>query len=313
MDVLDLGNEIQQRTSLSIQTRSRALVQDGELVRFDTQSRLRFQYDFESADGTKIQIRLKLNSKFSEVDNGTDNAQSLKVRAKLKVTVVQEQVNAGVSPLLDQGGISDDVRGVIEQALGLFQQLTDAASSAFDTNDPLDGDSLITNLVDAFNGLADTILNSFFGLPDADAVESTGLPDANSNPETPTVEGLPPVSEPAPESVAEATPTPDATAEPTMEETPLEKTPEVESNSTAQVPLADSESAPAPLGQVVMIRLRAQVIQSLTSLAGVFNSPGDDTANPTSILAPADVAQFYSQQLSVKLIAHLGTAWDGSV
>ena len=71
---------------------------DGNLASVDSHTKLRFQYDFQAADGTKIQIRLRANSSFSQEGQGTDAEQSLRIRARLKVTVVQEQVNAGAAP-----------------------------------------------------------------------------------------------------------------------------------------------------------------------------------------------------------------------
>ena len=101
------------------------------------------------------------------------------------------------------------------KALDLFQQVTDAAAAAFDGSDPLDGDSLISSLVDAFNEFADTMLGSFVGHPsDVAPASVTGSVDTvgdepiqSTVPDAPVIEAAPPAIAdpvPLPATIAEA-------------------------------------------------------------------------------------------------------------
>ena len=59
-----------------------------------------------------------------------------------------------------------------------------------------------------------------------------------------------------------------------------------------------------------MFKLRAEVIQSLSSLAGIFNSHSSDSPDANSASPGNFFAKFSYQQLSVSLVNPAGTGLD---
>lgn len=297
-----------QRTSLQIRAHSHVRVDDDGDVRSMTQAKLRFRYEFEAADGTKIRIRAEANLRYSQISDNDYESQSIKLRTAARVSVVQGNVSSGMSSLLGSSEASDDAKSAISQALGLFQQATEAVTSAFLESDPLDGDGLITGMVEAFNGLSEAVDAIFRPapsgpetLPPAETpstpetlppAETGELPEQAPTAPAPVESGdvvaaEPESSETNPPAEVETSPVAEL---PSQETLPTGETPsdpvenvgqtdspavEIETLPTAgEVPVVTpTTSEPAgPVARSVMVKLRMQVMQSLRSLVGEFDS-----------------------------------------
>ena len=150
-----------QRTSLKIRVHSETEVaDDGDVVAM-SQTKLRFRYDFEAADGTSIHIRAQASLNYAQTSDSDDGSQTTKLRVAARVSILQENVSNGLAPLQETPDISTEANEFISQAIDLFQQVIDATTSAFLDSDPLDGDNLIAGLVEAFNGLSAAIDSMF--------------------------------------------------------------------------------------------------------------------------------------------------------
>lgn len=167
--------EAYQQTSLKILVRSATTATDDGAERVMAHARLRFCYDFVAADGTNIRIRAQANLDYSQFSDSDDGSQWTRLQAKARVSVLQENVSSDIAPLLETPDISTEAREIVSQALDLFQQVVGATTSAFLGSDPLDGDSLIAGIVDAFNGLTASI-DSLFPPP---ATDLTAVPTGN--------------------------------------------------------------------------------------------------------------------------------------
>lgn len=338
---------VYQRTSLQLRQRSHVRLTDDGQSHAISHTKLRFRYDFEAADGTQIRIRAQTNLRYSQLTGGDQESQSLKLRATASVSVLQETVSSGVSPLLETPDNSANLKNLISGALDLFRQVTDAATSAFLDSEALDGDRLITGMVEAFNGLSEAISSIF--VPPASTPETLPSADTGGALEPPPVtpdDVLPP--EPAPietESPVDVdpTPVPDAPSEtpqdvaqpdvpegeiaenvgegdtPAVEDGSQGDAPVVEDIATPETgeqgeaveggnvgPVPDESTIPDPITEPtteptttepsrqfagsVMFKLRLQVIQSLNSLVGVFDSGSSDQPTSHSVLRAS--AQF---------------------
>ena len=171
-----LTNATYQRTSLKIRARSEVSTADDGDVRVMSQARLRFRYEFEAADGTRIRIRFQANLNYAQTTDSEDGSQFMRLQAAARVSILQENVSSGTAPLLDTPDISAASKQLMSQALDLFQQVVDATTSAFLDSDPLDGDGLITGLVEAFNQLSASIDSMF--LPPPAALETVPSSEA---------------------------------------------------------------------------------------------------------------------------------------
>ena len=94
-------------------------------------TKLRFRYDFEAADGTRIRIRAKANLHYSQINHSDEGSQSTRLRAKARILVLQENVSTGAAPLLETPEVSSEAKHEISQAIDHFYQITDAATSLF--------------------------------------------------------------------------------------------------------------------------------------------------------------------------------------
>jgi hypothetical protein len=296
-DSLATSDAFYQRTSLKIRSHSRVRVTDDGQVRSMSRTKLRFNYDFEAADGTKIRIRVKANLNYSQVSDGDEGLQSTRLRVKAKVLVLQENVSTGISPLLESPEVASEAKNGISQAIDQFNRIAEAATAMFLDSDPLDGDSLIAGLVESFNGLSES-LNSMFlsapadsaAVPSNDVVELLGQPVSGSEEVPPAkpdqIETVPavkidsePTPEAAPQEVGQSNGPEHELAElvghgetSTLENGVPPEASEQEGSSEGQAvaPAADEHS---PLSiDSVMFKLRFQVIQSLTSLVGDFDT-----------------------------------------
>jgi len=310
-----------QRTALQVRSQSHTgIAADGSTWTMST-TKLRFHYTFEAADGTKIQIRAQANLHYAAASSDDEQTQSLKLRAAIRVSVLQEDVTSGLSPLVDGSETSEDIQSAVSQALDLFNEAAKTLTSAFMESDTLDGDRLIVGLVDAFNGLSESV-NSLF-LPSLPAPETVAASDVGEL-----------LAEPAPVKSGEVVATEpeqlEATA-PAEVEAPLEETgssgeaesplvenldlldasavamastPEsevVEEETASKSSVAEAEtvepppvesapvaSAPAAsvqmVGSSLLLKLRFQMIQSLKSLVSEFRTETSSLRGPQSSL-----------------------------
>ena len=303
-----------EQSGLRVASRSIVRVgEDGQLsVRSD--ARLRFRYEFQSADGTKISVRAKANLHYAYRSDGTLDTESLKLQVKFRASVVQQNVADGLNPLLDVPQIPEELQNALTAAAQLFQQTSDGITAAFLDAAAPDGDALITSLVNAFNeltgSLREFVIPSQPALPDdagtpsdADDAGDLALPESVSAPSS-DVEQSPVVIETVPSSVDSSPPAPAADAGPAdipaivVENEPVAET--VGDPPASESP-AETESAPAPAtpddARTVVSRalfdLRVRVVASLQSLTQVFDT---DTGSSTLLATRLDV--FASAKLS---------------
>jgi hypothetical protein len=186
---------------LSLQFRSHTHIRElpNGQTRTRIQTKLRFQYEFEAADGTSIRVHVKANLHFKQSTFGGDQAQSIKLSFKARVDSLREDVTQEISPLLDAEEVPSDTKQVVSQALSEFQQNADSAGNQFAETEPLDGDSLITSLVNAFNGLSQTLDSTAAGTAQSQLATTTREPASTSVPAPSETSELPPPSETTPE------------------------------------------------------------------------------------------------------------------
>jgi len=289
-----------QRTSLKIRSQSQVRTTDDGQLLATSRTKLRFNYDFEAADGTKIRIHAVANLNYAQLADSDE--QSLKLRATAKISILQEGVASDLAPLSVAPEISDDAKKAISAGLDLFRQAMETATSLFLGSDPVDGDSLIAGAVEAFNGLSDSIGALF--APPAKIPTSLPSPEAAELLEPPVT--APTKVVPAPPEQGEATPPADAEREPLPETLPPamaevsepETTPaeevgqeEAATPETVVLPVAGEpteagqpseagdvqNTEPAPAGSTrslvgsAMFRVRLRVMESLRDLVGVFD------------------------------------------
>ena len=284
----ELSEATYERMSLRLRSRTQTRVTDDGQVRTLSRTQLKFRYEFEAADGTRIQIRAKANLSFKQSSDGDETTQSIKLSSKLRISTIQQSVSSGVGSLLESPAIPADAKNVISQALEMFQQLTDAATSSFLSGEPLDGDQLIQGLVAAFNELAGTIQPGGLPAPVQPVALTSGDVVA---PPTDPIEALPlPAVASKPVTVTEPAESTGSAAPPAVEEAPSDVLPEEaveastaenealpsleQSGSAAATPQEQGVSAESPhqLVNSVMAKVRLRVVQSLTQLVGDFNS-----------------------------------------
>lgn len=275
----------QQQVSWKLRANTQLQVtEDGQSLA-TAQAKLRFRYDFEAADGSTIQIRLQANLKYAQLTDGDAESQTTKLRASMHVSVLQQNVASGVAPLLDDPNTSPDAQDAMAQALELFQQVTETATSLFQASSPMDGDSLVTGLVDAFNELSESITSALLpaseepalageviDVPPPVTVEPTEV--APSTPDVPAADLPVMVDVPLAETTSETTSTstepasiePEAAENAATEEPPVqaeEATPDAEpATDTSSEPTTTPVSTVAPqlLATTVMLRVRLQMV-----------------------------------------------------
>lgn len=292
-----LSDGASQRTSLKIRSHSQVRTTDDGQLLATSKTKLRFRYDFEAADGTKIRIRAEANLNYAQLTDSDEQSQSLKLRATARISILQEGVSSDLSPLLNNPENSTDAKSVISTALDLFHQVTDTATSLFLNSDPLDGDSLITGVAEAFNGLSESLTALFQPSSETPtAVPSTEAPELLEPPVADPAEvvpaqleqseaGSPVVIDPEPllEMLLPATAEASEPEAAPVEDVAQEETaaPEAEVLPEADAPTEAGEvqnTEPAaneptqPLVREAMFRVRLRVMESLRSLVGVFDS-----------------------------------------
>jgi hypothetical protein len=288
------GEAISEQMSLKAWTRSAAGVTREGDAWAASHTKLRFAYDFQTAEGDTIRIRLQANLKYAQLTDGDAESQSTKLRAAIRVSVLQQDVASGLAPLQEVPATSAEAQDGLSQALALFQEVTDTATSLFLNSDPADGDSLITDVVDAFNSLAESIRSIFLPTP-ADGSTEPSTDAGGTLPDVP-----PPTTDPAatlpaepvgpeagepldagsgtsPEAASpEAAPT-GGTEPPADNAAPAETEGQADG---ADSPDVSSTPQPQTFVRSVMLRVRLRVIDSLRNLTDVFD--GDSSSRPTS-------------------------------
>jgi len=302
-DSVELSDAYRQRESLSIRARTKLKIsKDGE-IKAKSQVKLRYKYDFVSADGSKISVRLKANLNFKQTVDGDQYTQSLKLSAKASVKAIQRDVSSATTSLQQAPGIPADIDKTISKALDLFGKLTDAAVGEFVERDRLDGDQLIAGVVDAFNEFAGAVLQSFLlageaqpVLPDSVATDIPATPAGDDPVETPVVSS-PSTDEPlAPTPdlgtidlsapVTEPTTVGDALVEFTSDDTQENSTSVEPTEVVSTVERAtgdDHLKASKRTASAVMFKLRLQIVRSLTSLTGKLDPDSGDEAFSLSV------------------------------
>jgi hypothetical protein len=312
------------RTSLNIRARSEVKTTDDGDVLALSQAKLRFRYDFKAADGTSIHIRVQANLNYSQTTDSEDGSQTTKLRAMMRVSMLQEHVSSGIAPLQETPDISAEAKEFISQAIDLFQQIVDATTSAFLDSDPLDGDSLIAGLVEAFNELSAAIDSMFVSPPADSETASPGevvalLENAATNPSevfaaAPTqteeyppidVESASPSVVPPPSIVPSNGPETElldvvGLGEPsalTNDILPVASEQEAASEGQEVAP-ATNEPSESFVGSV-MTRVRLQMIESLRSLVDAFDSDSSGRQVSRSVFgASAQISARYSFRAS---------------
>jgi hypothetical protein len=293
---------------------------DDGRIRATSHTRLRFRYDFEAGDGTTIRVRIKANLHYTQIRDGDEGSQSIRLRAKAVVSILQENVSSGLTPLLETPDVSAEAKEGISQAVGLFNQVADTAVALFLESDPLDGDALIAGLVDAFNGLSESIASLFNSgsaedpkaVSSGEAAELLGQVAAHPGEllaaETDQIEAVPPANvdsgpppeEPSQDTVSSTDPenglveSVEEGQPPASQKEVLPEADEQQGPNQAQEVQRPTNEQPRPSVGSVMFKLRFRVIQSLTSLIGVFDPESPSVLASQSVFrASAQLAARY--------------------
>lgn len=303
-----IGSGFYERLSLRSRTHAQVRSTEEGQVLAKVKTHLRFQYDFLSTDGTRIRIRAKVNLHYSQTADGDEVSLSIKLKAKIQVSIFQQDVASDVAPLLEAPEVSEEARTAIARSLELFRQVTDAATSLFSDSDVLDGDPLITRLVETSNDLLEAIASTFFPPPgDAGAIPSDdaiALPDQPADEPTPTVTVSPVdvVAEaPSDEGIQANAPEGELFEELDLDGSEVLATVNEELPESGEGEAVDEQEhsdtdARTQLQQLagsVVIKVRIQMIQSLTSLVHVFDSDASSLVTIRSLF-----------QAQIKLASH---------
>ncbi len=276
----------------------------------ETRSKLRFQYVFQSADGTgiKIDAKIKLNEKYAQSEDDNGFSQKLKFKARLHIEVLQRDVAESGQQLAVAPQIPDQAKAVIGDAIDLFGQISNALLNAFQQGDSVDGDALIAGIVESFNDLTQSVL----GANDPAALPPEGLPPEGLPPEAlpPAeglpIEGLPPIEPTVADPETPVTVTPVALERPPVAGEPIVPS---ESGPTAGVPpegdpvdpaapepsahgeadqeaneiaeVSDDDDRPqdvAAITRQTLLKLRLRFVQTLDQLATTLGQDDSSTA-----------------------------------
>ena len=297
---------VRAETRLRSQTKLR--IDDDGSIRFKTRTHLRYKYEFESADGTRIQIKAQANLSFSAKLDADGNA-TIKSRAKLQISLLQESVNSDAANLFSLGE-SDELIALLTEALAAFNDVVTQATSGFLNSETLNGDGLITDLVNAFNTLADATDSTRLDvLPQPDlpteeaeseehstSPESRGIPNApppiDVLRETPAALKLaenPPfaetfaaaINQPAATEPAETSADVTVHEPVTQVEGPVAEEPEAEADETETHESA--ELAPSADFQSLRLQLRFKFTESLYQLLKVFDGSDEEPSTVTRL------------------------------
>lgn len=290
------------RAALKVRAKTEVSQSEDGSLSTSFSSQLKFKYDFIADDGTRISIRARANIQYTQNSDESGSEQSLRIRTKTSVSLLQQNVEAGADELGSIPGLSEEARSAIGKALELFQGVTEAATSQFLSSEPLDGDALINGVVSAFNDFASSALQPFLEQPAG--TQTTELPAIDAPAPDPTpAESTPPEAEPTtPVTNTDPVPQNPSSSEPIAESDDVPVTTDNESTSSTSVGASDeTESDPnvpaasdesveeteatqeAPVNETsvsdarasaeaVLFKLRYQVIESLQQITGSFET-----------------------------------------
>eukprot|EP00913_Durusdinium_trenchii_P010900 g10229.t1 len=309
------------RAETRLRSRTSLRIDDDGSIRFKARTRLRYRYEFEAADGTRIQIKARANLRYSaKVDDNGDL--KIKTRAKLQISLLQESVNTNTDSLFNASD-NNELFSALTKALNVFNEVVNHATSEFLNGDILNGDGLITDLVDAFNELADaTGFNQQDTLPQPDLptfIEPATGDDAIVESSTAS-EPLVTPDAPSPINVLRET---------NLENKPVEESPsaatfvtdELSAVKTPEAPAVVATNEPVATGdsldyQALRLKLRFEFTESLYQVLDVFD--GHSTrltarrqlrGDPTRAVSAAVLPEHFThrrQQLRVQVIGNTG-------
>lgn len=279
-DQLTLGRDEGQ--GLNVESRSLAVARfksdlrirqtDDGTLKLKYKSQLKFNYEFESEDGTTIQLSAKVKTRLS-FEQAADGSFELKTRVKLQISALQESVQAGIAPAVDASEQGDSQSSAIATSLQEFQALVDQVTNQF-LEDAASGDDLIVEIVDAFNELAGSVASELPEAIDQPKISAEDAPLASAVDDLATpVEVLEPpaaevVASPGTESTIEE-PNGDGGGNPE----PADGDGEV----TVSTDDADDATATSTFTRrSVLVDLRINFIQSISGLTSVLDSSAAD-------------------------------------
>ncbi|NQU24743.1 MAG: hypothetical protein HQ567_25960, partial [Candidatus Nealsonbacteria bacterium] len=148
---LQIVDESRSLAALKFKSHLKVKQTDDGALKVKFKSQLKFNYEFQSEDGTTIRLSAKVKTRISYEQTGEDSFE-LKARVKVQLSMVQEAVESSLAPVLDSDGVTDEQSSVISSAFQDFSDLVDRMTTQF-LDDTLVGDDLIVNIVSAFNEL----------------------------------------------------------------------------------------------------------------------------------------------------------------
>ncbi len=279
-DQLTLGRDEGQ--GLNVESRSLAVARfksdlrirqtDDGTLKLKYKSQLKFNYEFESEDGTTIQLSAKVKTRLS-FEQAADGSFELKTRVKLQISALQESVQAGIAPAVDAGEQGDPQSSAIATSLQEFQALVDQVTNQF-LEDAASGDDLIVEIVDAFNELAGSVASELPEAIDQPKISAEAAPLASAVDDLATpVEVLEP---PAAEAVASPG-TESTIEEPNGDGGGNPEPADGDGEVTVSTDDADDPTATSTLTRrSVLVDLRINFIQSISGLTSVLDSSAAD-------------------------------------
>lgn len=283
------------RSIANLRFRSRLQIKQNEdgTTEFKLKSRLKFNYEFQSEDGTTIKVSAKLKTKISYTPT-REGGFELKARVKFEISAARKTVETSLAPAIDSVDGSADQRSTISAALQQFGTAVDGVTDQF-LNEAIQGDDLIGSLVNIFNeltGLVQPALNE--GSPDTTPIEATlpqPLPAEFENPSPPIVvpQSKPPIIDVIPTAVEDQG---NVVSDPVSDEPVVRPVGDdgVTVNDDA-VPaeeslegVAESPAAETPIPQssfdrrTVLVDLRVKFVQSLSRVISIVDPPSDDAS-----------------------------------
>ncbi len=274
-------------------------------------SRLKFTYEFQSEDGTTVKLSAKLKSKFSYKQDG-DESLEFKARVKFELSATVKTVESSLAPALESDAVNADQNGVISQAIEEFGSIVDTLASQF-ADGTLFGDDVIVSVVDAFNQLTESVrpqLPTESQTPSGDSLPA-GAEAPPAAVETPTTTpAAPPTSSVSTTSVPVSAP---SDVQPAVDSSSHDSSASVAIGSPADALVSDlsvtdhsetvdndsdrhveeadeshepdksdeshesdeSDATEPFSGQAILVNLRLNFTQSLTSLISVLDTPVD--------------------------------------
>jgi hypothetical protein len=296
---------------------------DDGAIEIKFKSQLKFNYEFQSEDGTTIRLSAKVKTQISYEQTGEESFE-FKARVKFQLSMVQETVESGLTPVLDSDEVTDAQRLAVSSALQDFGDMVDLVTNQFLDN-TLVGDDLIVNVASAFNELTRSVQSE---LPEE--VEPPIVP-AEEPPLDVSAEvvddSVPPVAvadqdvllvdiatvEDELQSAVGDTPDADQAAEQPIGDVGVTGNGEMVEGETDDPPEIVASSGEAEMPAVtssysdrsVFVDLRVKFVQSLSYLVSVLDSPSDD-AN-TSVM---NANIWAHTKLNIRLAAYNQTqAW----